>query len=120
MSRAKAARPLSHQRRTPAKEFVMRKMLPFLVSMLLLMSALGSTALAAPTFVRGIIEKIDGKPLTVDGKPLTVDGKPVTVSDDTTVRIHGEDRKIDVLAIGQNVTARIEGDTAGRVEVHTK
>jgi len=81
-----------------------------IVCALMLVALAGGTALGA-TFVRGDIQKIDGK-------ALTVDGKPVTVCEATVVKVQGKNLKIDALAVGQNITARIEEGTAVRVEVH--
>jgi Domain of unknown function (DUF5666) len=61
------------------------------------------------TVVKGAIEKVDGKTLTVDGKSFTY-------TDSTKIVLDGKPYTED-LKVGQHVTARLEKGVAVRIEV---
>jgi hypothetical protein len=89
------------------------KKLPVVCGLFLALSctALLRAEAAKPEFFRGEIKKVEEKSITVNDHVVPITGSTVVVQDQKEV-------KTTALAVGQNVTARVEGGNAVRIEIH--
>ena len=89
----------------------MRMILP-LACLAVLGWAVPAAAEPRPDWVRGDIQAIRGR-------VLTIDGTDVALADDVAVSDGGAPRSASSLAVGQNVTAVMADGSCHKIEVHS-
>jgi hypothetical protein len=93
----------------------MRTTVLFAISCLTCLVLVRSPVRAEPRldFVRGDIKSLNGNLVRIDDSDIRLASSVVIVTD-------RKDTATPALAVGQNVTARIEDGLATRVEIHTQ